>query len=1203
MATMDPEYSIPSRRDDSPVTSREPSPRRGASSSRKPRSELTSTKILSDRGTDPKPKRHSMLKPDMLYSMSEYEEIMPPDPVLASSAPASSSSLSSPARRRRIMRLSSQFSSTSSPHDDTGISTPSGTPTRANTMPAPHNHSNGKNNHHSSHVSDYTSAGYSATENGHKSYKHSESPKGTPRKPSYPHQRHSSTTSLSGRRHSHYTFEAPSIGTIPYSYSPEEYVDEPEADDDATSDIQPSTFPRPSTFPMASTAVLKPNLRSGDPYKELSRFLDNVNGMLSSLTLSIPHLQLLCDRYRSLQDKLQEYTALLSVTRAQEAAITQKTKQVESLRQKLDQMASMHSAEGNRLRNRIGTLEAEIRVFKDIVKEKDREMEELARRCEEEKETLRREVGMRLPSAKASVESGEDGDEETATITKSQLEALAKHEVEAQILRERHEAQLTELEAAHAAEKASIRQIYESKIAVLEQKHSAELSTILEERATELDSSHRQLAQQLENNHQLKISALKDSHAVGLRSLESRFHSKIESLKSEFQKRKKALDDAHRAEKQKMEAKFKEEREVWVAEKEQLEGQIKYLQYEKNTTAFTHEAEKNTLLEMVENAEEQGKKLERENERVTALLKKIGEAEEGHEIKGRGDGFYIDAFTTLAKDIIDISHKFLNLPRIPPSDVISQIPPSLPNILSNTDASRILRQAYIQHVISKVICQRIFSPFLFSLANRYDNADSLLKAMSTHLRRKSTRKEAIWRNYTLMAAFTSSSAKAHASTAAASVIDEIIAKIRPFAESENMDRIFAGVRRVVKYAIDTWRYARLEKEMFIARLETENDDAQWGCHLYESQFPYIKNSQLVESLKRDVEGGRREKVLNLLPIVYREGTVTSLTQSDTPLDDGKVFSPGVALFSDCLPVVHRRVELHQNGNGSDSGRMSSGRRTQEEYERSVAVKEINSDRSSRQKQFQEVTEIRSIKGTDSGSSSRQQAEEQQSVKETDSRRSSRHIQLQEDPVRQSSSAGTDSRRSSRIIRIQEDLEQRASSSSRGSEPGHSSRQRETDQVIQESETRMARQKRIQEEAEKAIREIRAIREREEARIKAEQEERERAKTAALIEQKAKEAAKIAAEVEAEAEAAAAAAATTTAAAMAAATAVALAKPRDDTPLQAESMLQKADSTFSEMAERESEHEEEERGRKKLSMMRMMRMTRYIPISRTRTQQA
>lgn len=559
------------------------------------------------------------------------------DPVLSSfPAAASSSSQSSASRkppspsRRRSSRLSSyQHSATAPPSPrHNNVIAPIDTSTPHHSSNVANNHSRKSNSYSRSHSTDYT--GYSPVvptqQSDYKSFH--ESPQTTAsRRSSYFHHRQASAGTASSRRGlSQHTFDYPNTDTISYSYSPEEYNRDGGhlLDEEGESEI-PMSMGMPN-LQMASNAVMKANLRSGDPYQELSRFLDNVNGMLSSLTLSIPHLQLLCDRYRSIQEKLLEYNALVEVNRTQEGVIEQKEKQIFSLKEKLEQMATIHSAEGSRLRNKIGSLEAEIRIFNDIIAAKNDEIEDLASRFEEEKELLQRE------REQWGAVNGEAFEEE-------KIELLEKHEAEIEILEEGHQGRIKEIEESHFIEKRKMIEAYESKIKGLQETHHAELNVILEEKSNELDHLHRQVSLKLENNHAVKIAALKDAHSADMRALESKFYAKLETLKVDVGKRKAELEKAHAAEKKLLEEAFQKERTIWLDEKEQLEGQIKYLQYEKNTTAFTHEAEKSSLIEMIESSKQTSINLEKENEKVNALLKKIGESDMGQEIKGRGDGF------------------------------------------------------------------------------------------------------------------------------------------------------------------------------------------------------------------------------------------------------------------------------------------------------------------------------------------------------------------------------------------------------------------------------------------------------------------------------------------------------------------------------------------------------------------------------------
>lgn len=252
---------------------------------------------------------------------------------------------------------------------------------------------------------------------------------------------------------------------------------------------------------------------------------------------------------------------------------------------------------------------------------------------------------------------------------------------------------------------------------------------------------------------------------------------------------------------------------------------------------------------------------------------------------------------------------FQNLPIAPPDDILARVPPGIPSFLANTDASRRVRQAYIQHVVSSILTYRIFHPFLFTLGRRYDRADILFQDMSTKLRHKSTRREAVWRQHTLHAAYSVSSAKQSINKVATVIIDEIVNQIKYFADPKHLEKITTAVRRIVKIAAETWRYSRLERELISAKLPAAEDSeeplSEWSegdghAHSRVDQLP-------------SKEGERRRVLLRLLPSVRREPTHEDL-RDDTKIDDhGCVYSHGIALFSDSPPVVARIQELQQRG--------------------------------------------------------------------------------------------------------------------------------------------------------------------------------------------------------------------------------------------------------------------------------------------------
>jgi hypothetical protein len=222
---------------------------------------------------------------------------------------------------------------------------------------------------------------------------------------------------------------------------------------------------------------------------------------------------------------------------------------------------------------------------------------------------------------------------------------------------------------------------------------------------------------------------------------------------------------------------------------------------------------------------------------------------------------------------------------------------------------------YVVHTVSKLITYRVFGPFLFSLGRRYDKADSLFSSMSTHIRDKSTRKEAIWRQQTLIAAFTSSGAKQRINTAASTVVEEIVNAIKNFTSPKEEEGIKIAVKRIVKLAAETWRFARLEREMIAATMPALQDE--------EHQFTGPEFWQAVKSESTHIPSlddasspsdERPKLLLRLFPVIYREAQHENFRESDDEKpDDGCIYHHGLALYDDADTVVRRAEELRAAG--------------------------------------------------------------------------------------------------------------------------------------------------------------------------------------------------------------------------------------------------------------------------------------------------
>ena len=265
-----------------------------------------------------------------------------------------------------------------------------------------------------------------------------------------------------------------------------------------------------------------------------------------------------------------------------------------------------------------------------------------------------------------------------------------------------------------------------------------------------------------------------------------------------------------------------------------------------------------------------------------------------------------EAFHHLHKQIMDLSvEQFQDAIDTIPRDVAMQIPEPVLSFLSRPDGSAKLRAAYIEHTISSVITRRIFKPFLFTLNLRQESADQLFQSWSDQMRSKSTRKEALWRQRTLHAAYTVSSAKQTINKVAGAIVDEILDAIRCFAHPERLEQVTAAVRSIVKTAAETWRYARLEIPMITASM-------------LEEERPSFMKSRADHNRAQDsfqVPGRAGQVLLPLFPIIEREAIHEGIREDGKMNDQGYTYFPGRMLYVDDPEVIkHSITSEHSNAN-------------------------------------------------------------------------------------------------------------------------------------------------------------------------------------------------------------------------------------------------------------------------------------------------
>ena len=279
------------------------------------------------------------------------------------------------------------------------------------------------------------------------------------------------------------------------------------------------------------------------------------------------------------------------------------------------------------------------------------------------------------------------------------------------------------------------------------------------------------------------------------------------------------------------------------------------------------------------------------------------------------DGDSYDAFNSLQSQISHLAARYFGdgPVRRPPDEVLGKIPTRLPSILLNMHCSKQLRVAYIEHLVSNAITQQIFEPFLFTLAVRRKSMDNLITEWSASLREKSAKRETIFRQHILHAAYTSSNSKQSINTAAGIVADRIFAAVKLFADSTNWHSINVGIRRIVKLAVETWRYARLEKGVITASL---SDQKRRGALEPEHAG---EPSTSAKSLGQQ----SREVVLPLFPVIEKQPIPEELRGELKEDSRECVYTSGRMLYTDDPLLLPNRCEQEQEqGQGQDKNNVS-----------------------------------------------------------------------------------------------------------------------------------------------------------------------------------------------------------------------------------------------------------------------------------------
>ncbi|KAJ5752403.1 hypothetical protein N7520_009320 [Penicillium odoratum] len=698
--------------------------------------------------------------------------------------------------------------------------------------------------------------------------------------------------------------------------------------------------------------------------------------LLHRIQSALPDINRLLHGFKATHSKLSSREAeMKQIGNQHEQALLHKDFYIEALQSQMKKTAAESAEEGAKLRNTINELRMEL----GSLQEKQKDLEDglaIHQRSNEELSESKVELEAEIAKLNTTIQETQDAhakemedqkeEHANALITqkqeltelfeeiKSEDEKAANDTLEAREkeLRDEHDAHKAEWETengnlqqsieAHRNELEATNAELASKVAELESKETeiqtqlGELTAVREEVASklmeletkgnELEAKENELAEVRAKSAQ-DLEALQQRHASELDSIRCTHQQQLANAAKEFDEKISAI-----------EAQLNDKEQSWSEERVELEKLLS----EKNNDLMSSEREKEKLEEDGLIKEQQLQRavdgmrttidhLGEDCDRLRKTLHSLGEATDLKTTKG--DKFFQDCFTQLSQLIHQLSKEhFSYLPIDPPKDILSKIPPELPSFLDNTPASQALRCAYVEHVVSKTITYRVFQPFLFTLGRRYDKADTFFQMLSMDIRRKSVRREAFWRQQTLKAAYTASDAKQSINVAAAVIVDEIVDHIKHFADPKHLDTLLIGVRKIVKLAAETWRHARVERELVLASLPAP--DAQGISN--EGWDEYGTSGASSPGPKGDPA---RHVILRTFPSVLREAAHEDFASGERA--SPCIYSHGVLLYSDSPVVMARLQELAKRSTDTLVADEQLLPRTPKGSRENLALKEID----------------------------------------------------------------------------------------------------------------------------------------------------------------------------------------------------------------------------------------------------------------------
>jgi DNA repair exonuclease SbcCD ATPase subunit len=304
-----------------------------------------------------------------------------------------------------------------------------------------------------------------------------------------------------------------------------------------------------------------------DPHDNLAGIVERAGGAVSSVSLSVPYLHLLCIRHRALLDELDNYGRVLDEQALRFQDLQHKERQLFELRKNVDQLTATNSAQTNTLRNRIGDLELEAKRLKEVTRCMEQDGRDFRERVEKQEQIINHE------------------------FEEWKGQAFIEHEVAVMEAQEEWEQILMERDAAHHA--AMLQTTEEYNISLDEIRHRIlRRNNLVTAYALTIQSLHRQLEDEkavlhrsFDEKHSLLVAfksekeALQDSFIAKTTAAKNKFLSQKQGLKNDHAKEKLSMTEGFQNELKGLRKKWDEKKnsmnEAFAREKAEVELKLK----------------------------------------------------------------------------------------------------------------------------------------------------------------------------------------------------------------------------------------------------------------------------------------------------------------------------------------------------------------------------------------------------------------------------------------------------------------------------------------------------------------------------------------------------------------------------------------------------------------------------------------------------